>query len=138
MSDKNFVRSEDVSTQMLDWGTLKWMSAPDGVTDADRFSAGVVLLEPGKGHDLHTHPDSEEVLYVISGKGEQTVDGETQEVGQGDMIHIPAGVEHGTKNIGWEPLKFLAIYSPPGPEEVVAETPGCEIIPAGELPVRDD
>ncbi|MEY7848109.1 cupin domain-containing protein [Natrarchaeobius sp. A-rgal3] len=137
MSEKHFVRSENVSTQQLDWGTIKWMSKP-GVTDAERFSAGVVFLQPGKGHDLHTHPDSEEVLYIISGEGEQTVAGDTREVGQGDMIHIPADVEHGTQNTGWEPLKFLAIYSPPGPEEEVGALPECEILPPGELPVREE
>lgn len=137
MSETHFVSSEDVPTQLLDWGTIKWTSKP-GVTDAERFSVGVVLLEPGKGHDIHTHPDSEEVLYVVSGEGDQTVAGETREVGQGDTVHIPAGVEHGTQNTGWEPLKFLAIYSPPGPEEEVSNLPECETLLPGELPVRDD
>lgn len=136
MSEKYFVSSEDVPTQVLDWGTIKWMSKP-GVTGAERFSAGVVVLEPGEGHDLHTHPDSEEVLYFVGGEGEQTVAGDSREVSAGNMIHIPAGVEHGTQNTGWEPLKLLAIYSPPGPEEEVGDLPECETIPPGELPTRD-
>lgn len=136
MSSRNFINSEDVPTQMLDWGTIKWMSSPK-VNDAEQFSAGVVLLEPGQGHDLHTHPNSEEILYVISGKGEQTVADDTREVGQGDMIHIPKGVEHGTQNTGWEPLKFIAVYSPPGPEETVSSDPDCETLPPGDLPIRD-
>lgn len=136
MSDQYFVSDEDVSTLMLDWGTIKWTVSPE-VNDAERFSAGIVNLEPGDGHDLHTHPDSEEILFVISGEGEQTVDGETREIGPGDTIYIPEGIEHGTINTGWETLKFLAIYAPPGPEEVIAEDPNCEILPPGELPTRD-
>ena len=137
MSDEYFVESEDVSTQLFDWGTLKWMAAPE-VNGSERLSAGVVLLEPGKGHELHDHPDSDEVLFFVGGEGEQTVDGDTREVSAGDMVYIPAGVEHGTQNTGWEPLKLLAVYAPPGPEEVLADLPECETVPAGELPTRDD
>jgi oxalate decarboxylase/phosphoglucose isomerase-like protein (cupin superfamily) len=136
MSDQYFVDSEDVSTQVFDWGTLKWMATP-AVNGSERFSAGVVQLEPGKGHDLHTHPDSDEILYVVGGEGEQTVAGETREVSAGRMIFVPAGVEHGTHNTGWETLKLLAVYAPPGPEEQLAELPECTVLPAGELPVRE-
>lgn len=137
MSDENFVQGDDVPTQVFDWGTLKWMTAPD-VNGCERFSAGIVNLEPGKGHDLHTHPDSDEILYVISGEGEQTVAGDVREVGPGEMVFVPKGTEHGTINTGWQTLQLLAVYSPPGPEAELAEMPGCELIPAGETPARED
>ena len=137
MSDEYFIEPDDVSTLALDWGTIKWTTSPE-VNGAERFSCGVVLLEPGDGHELHTHPNSDEILFFISGEGEQTVAGETRDVAAGDTIFIPEGIEHSTINTGWEPLKFLAIYAPPGPEEVVAESPGAEIIPAGEIPTSDD
>ena len=137
MPEENFISSGDVSTQLFDWGTLKWMATPD-VNGSERLSAGVVNLEPGKGHDIHTHPDSDEILYFISGDVEQTVAGETKEVGPGEMIYIPAGVEHGTTNTGWETLQLLAVYAPPGPEDVLADLPECEVVPAGEIPTRND
>lgn len=132
----HYVDPDDVDTQQFDWGTLKWMATPE-VTGGERFSAGVVLLEPGKGHELHTHPDSDEILYVISGEGEQTVAGDTREITAGEMVNVPAGVEHGTVNTGWETLKLLAVYAPPGPEDVLADLPGCTIVSAGEIPTRD-
>jgi len=137
MSESTFIESDDVSTQLFDWGTLKWMATPE-VNDSERLSAGVVNLEPGKGHDRHTHPDSDEILYFVSGEGEQTVDDDTREVGPGDMVYIPAGVEHGTINTGWDTLQLLAVYAPPGPEEALADLPECEIVPAGEIPTRED
>jgi oxalate decarboxylase/phosphoglucose isomerase-like protein (cupin superfamily) len=136
MSEENFVSADDVPTQLLDWGTLKWMATPE-VNGSERLSAGIVNLEPGKGHDLHTHPDSDEILYFIGGEGEQTVDGDTREVGPGEMVYIPAGVEHGTINTGWESLQLLAVYAPPGPEEEIADLPECEIVPPGETPTRE-
>jgi len=128
-----FVGPDDVDSQVFDWGVLNWMSTPE-VTGGERFSAGVVKLEPGKGHERHTHPDSDEILYVIRGEGEQEVADETREIETGDMVFVPEGVEHGTVNTGWEPLLLLAVYAPPGPEEVLADLPDCEILPAGELP----
>lgn len=133
MSDgKRYVSPEDVETQEFDWGTLKWMSTPD-VTDAENFSAGVVQLNPKQGHERHNHPDSEEILYVIGGEGIQTVDGDERRITPGDMVHIPAGVYHSTINATWGPLRLLAVYAPPGPEDVLREDPASEILPAGAL-----
>ncbi|WP_262177421.1 cupin domain-containing protein [Haloarcula laminariae] len=128
-----FVQPDDVETIQLDWGTLKWMNAPD-VTGCEEFSSGVVLLKPGKGHERHTHPDSDEILYILGGEGEQTIGDETRTVSAGEMVYIPKGVEHSTMNTSWEPLRFLAVYSPPGPEAEIREVDGAEIFPPGEVP----
>lgn len=127
-----FAEEADVETQVFDWGRLSWLSEPR-VTAAERFSAGIVSLEPGKGHDRHNHPGVEEILYVLSGTGEQTVDigGEThrREVTTGVLIHIPPDVYHATVNIGEEPMRLLAIYAPPGPEAELRAMEGARIEP---------
>jgi len=130
---KRFIRSEDVETVQLDWGTLKWMSTPE-TTGSEAFSAGVVVLRPGNGHERHTHPDSEEILYVLSGEGEQTIADEKRSIGPGEMVYIPAGVEHSTMNDSWEPLRFLAMYGPPGPEAEIRNTAEATVLPPGEFP----
>lgn len=128
-----FVEPPEVETQVFDWGNLKWMSAPN-VTGAQKFSAGIVLLAPGKGHASHSHPGCEEILYVVSGYGTQTVAGEERDLKPGMLVFIPEGVEHSTVNTGWETLKLVAIYDPPGPELALRELPGCTVLPPGELP----
>lgn len=135
---KRFVSPDDVETQVFDWGTIKWLSEP-GVTNAQNFSTGVVLLAPGKGHTRHNHPGVEEILYVVSGQGIQMVEDEHGEpirqiIGPGMLVHIPADVYHETINTGWEPLKLIAIYSPHGPEALLRAMPDCRIVPAGQLP----
>ena len=140
MAGKRFVKPDDVETQVFDWGTIKWMSEPR-VTDAQTFSAGVVLLSPGKGHTRHNHPGVEEILYVVSGTGRQMVEDPVgtpvyRAVAAGDMIHIPPDVYHETINTGWEPMRILAVYSPPGPEALLRAMPDCVVIPAGEVPRR--
>ena len=128
-----FVEEADVETQVFDWGRLRWVSEPR-VTAAERFSAGVVSLEPGKGHERHNHPGVEEILYVLSGTGDQTVEVDDQilkrEVGPGVLIHIPPDVYHSTVNTGQEPMRLLAIYAPPGPEAELRAMEGVRIEPA--------
>jgi len=127
-----FVEEADVETQVFDWGRLAWLTEPR-VTRAERFSAGVVTLMPGKGHDTHSHPGVEEILYVLSGEGEQTVqqDGRTlrRKVGPGVLIHLPPDVSHSTINTGAEPMRILAVYAPPGPEAALRAMEGVVIEP---------
>jgi len=133
-----FVRPSDVETMVFDWGTIKWMSEPR-VTATSGFTMGVVLLEPGKGHVRHNHPGSEEILYVVCGQGRQMIDinGERwQPISPGDLVHIPADIFHATINTGWEPLKMIAVYCPPGPEAILRTLPGCRLIVPGESALR--
>ena len=129
---KTFVKAEDVETQVFDWGRLSWLSEPH-VTAAERFSAGVVKLESGKGHERHNHPYSEEILYVVSGTGMQMVDlpeGKVErEIGPGTLVHIPTAVYHSTVNTGDEPMELIAIYAPFGPEAELRKLEGVIIEP---------
>ena len=132
---QRFVTPADVETQVFDWGSIKWLSEPR-VTATSRFTMGVVLLEPGRGHARHNHPGCEEILYVVAGEGKQMIDvgGESWEaIKAGDMVHIPPDVFHSTVNTGWEPLKLVAVYSPPGPEALLRSLPECQVLPPGTL-----
>jgi len=133
LKGKRFVEPDDVETQVFDWGIIKWLSEPL-VTNAEKFSMGVVILAPGKGHTRHNHPGVEEILYVISGEGEQMVEGERRKITAGTLVHIPPDIYHETINTGWEAMKIVAIYAPPGPEAQLREMPDCKIIPPiGEI-----
>ena len=57
-----------------------------------------------------------------------------QRVGPGDTVFIPEGVYHGTLNVGWEPLRIIAVYAPGGPEALLRELPDCEVLPPGTAP----
>jgi len=121
-----------VETQVFGWGRLSWLSEPR-VTEAVKFSAGVVELAPGKGHDRHNHPGCEEILYVLQGRGLQVVEvgGEQRkkEIGPGVLVHIPIDAFHSTVNTGKGPMRLLAIYAPPGPEADLRKMDGVKIEP---------
>jgi oxalate decarboxylase/phosphoglucose isomerase-like protein (cupin superfamily) len=120
--------TDDVDRLEFDWGKIHFLSEPQ-VTNAERFSFGIVELAVGKGHERHNHPGSEEIIYVVSGSGEQMVDDqEPVKVSAGASIYIPADVYHSTLNTGTEPLKLIVVYSPAGPERLLREIPGARVV----------
>lgn len=103
MKPFTFIEPEDVETQVFDWGRLSWLSEPR-TTGTERFSAGLVVLEPGKGHVRHNHPGVEEILYIIEGVGIQMVEIEgrpvDKELTEGMLVHIPPDGFRPTVNDG--------------------------------------
>ena len=69
-------------------------------------------LLPGEAHKFHFHPQMEEILYILSGAAEQWVEREKRVLRPGDAVCLPAGMVHGTYNVGSEALEFLAVLSP--------------------------
>ncbi|GLV54991.1 cupin [Dictyobacter sp. S3.2.2.5] len=123
-----------VPTQTFDWGIIKWLVKPE-YTVGTGLTFGEVILLPGKGHARHNHPESEEILYVLSGEGEQMInDGEPFPIKAGDTIYVSLGVYHSTLNTGWEPLRLIALYNPAGAERVLETAPDFKEVPAGQLP----
>ncbi|AYY13876.1 cupin domain-containing protein [Actinobacteria bacterium YIM 96077] len=122
-------------TMTFDWGTVKWFVQPD-TTPGATLSFGEVVLNPAKGHERHNHPTAEEVLYVLSGTGEQMLDDqEPFLVHPGDVIYVPQGMYHATFNTGWSPMRLIALYNPGGAEErALAELPDYTELPPGSVP----
>lgn len=128
-----FVYPKDVARFGFDWGQLALTVAPE-VHGAERFSGGVVDLPSGKGHARHNHPGAEEIIFVISGHGEQMVEDEAgnpivREVGPGCTVYVPESRFHSTRNTGDEPMQLFVVYSPAGPERVLRELPDFRLIP---------
>ena len=129
-------RPDEVPTRTFDWGTIKWLVTPH-LDEGAGLTTGEVIIQPGKGHDPHVHPGEEEVIYVISGEGEQTVgeDGERFPVREGDAVYIPANTLHSTYNTTWRPLRLLVVYTPGGAETGLDELPDAKILDPGVAPL---
>ena len=131
--ENNFIYPKDVDAFGFNWGKLSLTVAPE-TNGATKFSGGVVDLPPGQGHSRHNHPGAEEIIFVISGQGQQVVedpDGSpiTQDVGPGCTVFVPESRFHSTLNTGSEPMQLFVVYSPAGPELVLRELPDFRIIP---------
>ena len=61
---------------------------------------------------LHTHDDSDEIAYVLSGQITFKIGDEITVGGPGTCAFIPRGLAHAWKNTGAEPGRVLFLYSP--------------------------
>ena len=66
-------------------------------------------LHPGSGIGLHTQTE-DEVYYVLSGKGEMTLDGERHDITPGTAILTRTGSSHSLKQVGSEDLVIIITY----------------------------
>lgn len=80
-------------------------------------SMGLNITEVGSQIPDHVHEDSEEVMFIISGRAKLVIEGEGEwEIGPETAIYSPLGKKHRLENIGDEPLKLVWVYSPPLPQ----------------------
>ena len=73
----------------------------------------IMTIPPGGEIGEEVHPDTDQILTFVSGVGEAQIDGEKQEVAQGDLVAVPAGAKHNFLNTGPNPLVLYTVYGPP-------------------------
>jgi oxalate decarboxylase/phosphoglucose isomerase-like protein (cupin superfamily) len=123
---------KDVEQLVFDWGKIHFLS-DEKVTGSKSISFGAAVLEPGKSHMRHNHPDADEIIYFISGEIEQMIDDQPPiKCTGGSCVWIPKAVFHSTTNIGSVPVMLVVAYVPAGAEEGLRQIPGMKIIPAGQ------
>jgi len=67
----------------------------------------------------HLHDGFEECIYVLSGRGTTVAESGEIPINAGDIVLIPAGEKHMTRNTGSEPLILLCFFPVP---DVTART----------------
>jgi quercetin dioxygenase-like cupin family protein len=65
------------------------------------------VIPSGASIGYHRHDDSEEVYVILRGRALMTVDGETAEVGPGDVVLNVRGGSHGLVNHSDEDVAIL-------------------------------
>jgi quercetin dioxygenase-like cupin family protein len=109
---------KDIEFEKVAWGLTKELIAPQTV-GAKKVKVKITEWLPGHVHNRHIHPDQEEVIFVLSGKGmAETEDGKT-EIGPGSVVFIGAGESHTTWNLSdAESMRAIVVKAPPEDEEV--------------------
>jgi quercetin dioxygenase-like cupin family protein len=92
---------------------LRWVVSPDTL-QARHCSACVIRVAPGERvRPAHSHPNGEEVIYIITGTGRVLVAGEIQAGRAGSTVLFPQGAVHMLENTGTEEMKVVCFFSPP-------------------------
>jgi len=98
--------------QYFDWGQVEWVYEPDAADSVNTMSIGIYTILPGRRQKRHIHYGDEQLLYVLSGIGNQIIGDKVSLKGPGSIFHIEAGSIHETINTGNEPLMELVISTP--------------------------
>ncbi|WP_432663484.1 histidine kinase [Wukongibacter baidiensis] len=105
--------------QFFDWGQIEWIHEPEKSNFKSVMNIGIVTIFSGKRQNKHIHYGDEQVIYGLSGKGEQIIGNKTSTMEPGSIFHIQAGSTHETINDGEEPLKELLISIPVNHEQEI-------------------
>lgn len=84
------------------------------LTSTSRSQVATMVLGQGTftGGPDNQHANSDQWLYVLSGEGKATVNGQDHELKPGDLLLLEAGDTHEIACTGDFPLETLNIYAP--------------------------
>jgi len=106
------IHEDDCEAVGLPGRQLQWLVAPGGLT-AEGCSACVIRVLPGdRVRPAHSHPNGEEVIYIISGSGRVLVDGDVRPVSAGTAVLFPRGAVHMLHNTGADEMKVVCFFAP--------------------------
>ena len=75
-----------------------------GEMGARNMSVTWLEIPAGAEQTLRSDEEAEQVYVVVRGAGTMSVAGDTQEVGEGDLILVPPATDHSIANDGDQPL----------------------------------
>lgn len=77
-----------------------------------RVQLVLMTLRPGEDIGEETH-DVDQCFFVIDGRGEALLEGESSSLDDRHVVCVPAGTRHNVRNTADEPLKLVTVYGPP-------------------------
>lgn len=80
--------------------------------ESERMFCDLYCLSPGQEQKTHVHEDGDKIYYVLEGCGLFQVDGPSREVGEKNVVFVPAGSSHGVQNPSQSNLVLLVFMAP--------------------------
>jgi mannose-6-phosphate isomerase-like protein (cupin superfamily) len=97
-----------------EWRRLRTRVLMDaGEMGARNISVTWLEIPAGAEQELRSHEDAEQVYVVVRGSGTMSVAGDTQRVGEGDLILVSPATDHAVANDGDTELACVSVQSPP-------------------------
>jgi quercetin dioxygenase-like cupin family protein len=128
---RRFIPVSETEVETVDGKTHHWY-LKQGLGESNSLVFVRARIVHGSGHPFHTHPEMDEIIYVLSGEMEQWIEREKRILKPRDTAYIPKGVVHGCYNESGAECEFLAVLSPSkidGPFAVdkAGEEPWCSL-----------
>lgn len=106
------VDEQSIAPMDLPGRMLRWVVTSEN-TGAKNCSMCVIEVQPGQTvKPAHSHPQGEEVIYLLSGSGRVWIDGEIGAVQAGCAVLFPQGKIHMLQNTSGELMKVACFFAP--------------------------
>ncbi len=107
------INEKDVPEKELPGRYMRWLVTKE--TLGARHLSCCVIRVPVGGivKPAHSHPNGEELIYIIKGKGSVYIDGTVEDIDEGTAVLFPQGSVHILKNRGDEEMKVICFFAPP-------------------------
>ena len=110
-------RPDGFAVEEQEWGRLVWMVS-GALGSSEKLTVGRCFINPGQANPRHYHPNCDEVLHVIRGTIEHSVDDATFPMSAGDIVSIPQGSVHNARNVGTDEAEFVIVFNTPDRQTV--------------------
>jgi quercetin dioxygenase-like cupin family protein len=91
---------------------MRWLANEDNL-QARNLSVCVIRVLPGETvRPAHSHPKSEEFIYIIEGSGKIMIEGNVGKVQAGSAVLFDQGKVHMLKNTGNREMKVICFFAP--------------------------
>jgi quercetin dioxygenase-like cupin family protein len=105
------VHGQDLEPLEFRWGSITFF-ASESVGPAPEHSVGRCEILPGAALPKHYHPNCSEIVHVLEGCIEHTIEGEeTALFNVGDTVIVPRGMVHQARNPGEATAVLMITFS---------------------------
>lgn len=107
------INEEDVFEKAVPGRYLRWIADKGIGLDPEFCSCCIMRVLPGETvKPAHSHPNGEELIYIIKGDGKVYVDGIIKEIREGSAVLFEKGSIHMVRNSGKVEMKVVCFFAP--------------------------
>lgn len=105
-------RNVGAGGEQREFGTVHWAVRADDPHGAET-TFGLATFVAGSSNAEHTHPNAEEVVYVLEGEVTHTLGAQRVTLRAGDLIVVPRDVPHRLINESGADMRAIIVFSTP-------------------------
>lgn len=106
------IHETDVPEVQQPGRSMRWLVHPEAL-QASNLSFCVIRVAPGETvRPAHSHPHSEELIYILTGSGKVMIEGEVGDVRAGTAVLFEEGKVHMLRNTSSDEMKVACFFAP--------------------------
>jgi quercetin dioxygenase-like cupin family protein len=112
MASSPVCKAADADRMDPPWGQgrLCWL-ASSKIGNSTTMTFGRATIPAGQTGPVHRHPNCDEILHVLSGRVEHTLEDQRFILEAGDTISLPAGLWHNAAALGDTDAELVICFS---------------------------